>query len=198
MINTITGIVTTAHDQSITLQVGPVSLSFMVPDAAQFQVQQSQLIHIYMHWNSEQGPSLYGFSSELDKSIFLVIISCSGIGPKIGLAVLGSIGAQSFLEAVHTGNDRALSKVSGIGAKKAEQMIVQLKHKVAQLLSSGMVMDASKALTNWHTLSQALEALSYSRHEISQAIQFLREQNRPDQTFDQLLRQALSFLAKKQ
>ncbi len=198
MINTITGIVTAAQDQLITLQVGPIVLSLMVPDVAQFQVQQSSIVYVYLHWNSEQGPSLYGFSSELDKTIFLVITSCSGIGPKIGLAVLGSIGAQSFLEAVHTGNDRALSKVSGIGTKKAEQMIVQLKHKVGQLLSSGVVVDASKTLTDWHTLSQALEALSYSRHEISQAVQFLREQNRPDQTFDQLLRQALSFLAKKQ
>ena len=67
----------------------------------------------------------------------MLVIGCSGIGPKIALAVLAHLGAQGFVEVVSCGDERALSKVNGIGPKKAEQIIVQLKHKVSKLISSG-------------------------------------------------------------
>ena len=57
-------------------------------------------LHTYLHWNQEQGPSIFGFASDIEREVFLLIISCSGIGPKIGLAVLAQIGSQSFIRAV--------------------------------------------------------------------------------------------------
>ena len=135
-----------------------------------FIVDKQQKIYAYLHWNQEHGPALYGFQKELDKVVFLLIIGCSGIGPRIGLAILADLGAQEFLDAIYTGNEKSLSKVSGIGAKKAEQVIVHLKHKVDQLLKSGITVASSGEHAQWSMVTDALYALNYSRSEITQEI----------------------------
>jgi Holliday junction DNA helicase RuvA len=199
MLHALTGLITSTRKQVITLLAGPVALDVTVPDETLFPVGQKQTVFLYLHWNQEQGPSLYGFQKELDKTIFLMIISCSGLGPRIGLAVLAGLGAQGFLEAIYAGNEKLLSKVNGIGAKKAEQIIVHLKHKVNQLVQSGVSLDVSTDHTHWNTAMEALAALSYSRSEITLAVNFVRHNTAGSGVeFDQIMRQALSFLSKQQ
>lgn len=162
------------------------------------QIGSQATVHVYMHWNQEQGPSLYGFSSELDKTVFLMIISCSGIGPKLGIAVLAAMSAQDFLGAIQTGNDKAFSAISGIGSKKAEQLVLQLRDKVAKLVKSGVELDEASQGGHWHTVSQALASLNYTRAEITQTMKYLSQTyGGTALTFDQLMRHALSYLAKK-
>lgn len=198
MVHSLTGTVTAHTDSALVLSVGPLALQLQVPHPSAFQVGSSCSVQVYMHWNQEQGPSLFGFSDELEKAVFLLVISCSGLGPKIGLAVLRDLGSRRFLEVIQAGDDRALSKVSGIGPKKAEQMIVQLKHKVAKLLDSGIKIAGAEHAEQWHNITQVLESLNYSRTEIASALKHVRESDGAAGTsFDQLMRQALSFLAKR-
>ncbi len=111
--------------------------------------------------------------------------------------MLNELGPQGFLDAIQMSNERALSKVSGIGIKKAEQMIVQLKHKVGQLIKSGIEISDAGHLAQWHMVTEALESLNYSRVEINQAMHHLKKEDMSGkQSFDYLLRQALSFLSK--
>lgn len=198
MIYALTGVIQSSRKQVITLLADPIALDVAVPDETLFQVGQKQTVYLYLHWNQEQGPSLYGFQKELDKTVFLLIISCSGLGPRIGLAVLAGLGAQSFLEAVYAGNEKLLSKVNGIGAKKAEQMIVHLKHKVNKLVQAGVSLEGSGDHAHWNTVMEALSALSYSRTEITQAVNYVRNNTAGSGVeFDQIMRQALSFLSKQ-
>ncbi len=142
---------------------------------------------------------MYGFRQEIERAVFLLVISCSGIGPRIGLAVLADLGASSFIHAVHKGDPQMLTRVTGIGIKKAEQIIVQLKHKIQDLVTGEMISGENESLIDWHTVSDALHALHYSRGEIAEAISFVRSKNQQaSPSFDQLLRQALSFLSKQQ
>lgn len=198
MIYTLTGVVQSTKKQSITLFADPVALDIAVPNETLFPVGKKQTVYLYLHWNQEQGPSLYGFQRELDKTVFLMIISCSGLGPRLGLSVLGDLGTESVIEAVHTGNDKLLSKVSGVGAKKSEQMIVQLRDKINQLVHSGISLEGSGEYTQWHTVMEALSALNYSRSEVTQAVNFVRKNVQGSIGFDQMMRQALSFLSKQQ
>ncbi len=196
MIYSLTGIVSSTRKQSVTLLLDQVGVDILVPDESLFPKEKKQIVYVYLHWNQEQGPSLYGFAKELDKTVFLLIISCSGIGPRLGLAALADLGAKGFLEAVYAGNEKSLSKVSGIGIKKAEHIIVHLKHKVQQLLQSGVSLEGVDH-QQWNMVGEALQALSYSRTEVTQAVNFVRNNNHESsQEFDQLLRQALSFLSK--
>lgn len=198
MISYISGTVIDLKDQAIIVDIGSIGLQVAVAQESAFAQGQAVKLHAYMHWNQEQGPTLFGFASELERTVFLMIISCSGLGPKIGLAALASLGPQRFLEVIQAGDERGLSKVSGIGPKKAEQMIVHLKHKVAKLLDSGVEITGSAQLTHWQNITQVLESLNYSRAEIAATMKHLRDtEPQTSAPFDHMMRRALSFLAKK-
>lgn len=198
MIQTISGVVTAQQEMLLTVDIGVMGLGVSVPACVQVVVGQPISLFAYMHWNQENGPSLFGFQTELDKTVFLLIISCSGIGPKIAMAILGQLGGPAFVQAVQEGNESALSSISGIGAKKAEQIIVHLKHKVTKLLKSGMQFEGAAQISELHNVAQVLQSLNYSRREIDVAVDWLRDQHDGSQVaFDALLRRALSFLSKK-
>lgn len=198
MIHALTGSIAHISEQYVVVDCEPFSFSMQIPINQPLVLGQKLKIHTYLHWNQENGPSLFGFLNEIDRTVFLLIISCSGLGPKIALALITDLGAHGFLKAVHAADENALTNVSGIGAKKAEQIIVQLKHKVAKLIDSGVSLSSDASLEQWQTVSQVLQSLNYSRHEISAALKYIGDQSQEKQlSFDQVMRQALSFLAKK-
>jgi Holliday junction DNA helicase RuvA len=198
MIHALAGITQSRRKQAIVYAVGPIYFEINVADESLFDIDKPCSLFTYLHWNPEQGPQLYGFKKEVERELFLLITSCSGIGPRIGLAILADLGVSPFIHAIRNGDDRMLSKVNGIGVKKAEQIIVQLKHKVHDFVASDIDVNEQSSV-DWHTISDALKALNYSRNEISQAIAFVRDKNHPNAlSFDQVLRQALSFLSKQQ
>ncbi len=198
MFNTISGTITSCDGGLVTIDTGLLGFGVTVASTTQCIIGKKIKLFVHMHWNAEQGPSLYGFAKELDKTIFLLIISCSGIGPKIALAALGQLGGSAFVQAVQQGDQGMLSKISGIGAKKAEQMIVQLKHKVSKLLKTGVQFEGAEHIMDLHNVSEVLSSLNYSRSEVNNALSWLNEQNKGIEVpFDKLVRQALSFLAKK-
>jgi len=199
MIDYFVGTVQELRQQEVLLNLGFVGVAVQIPRTHAFIQGEQVKIYTYLHWNAENGPSLYGFSSPVERSVFCVVISCSGIGPKIALAILSDIGAEGFLQSIQMADEQALSKVSGIGKKKAEQMIVALKHKVNALLESGTVtLEVDPCVMHMQDVSQALQSLNYSRGEINHAIDYIRKNVKtPDVTFDYLLRQALVYLSKQ-
>ena len=105
-----------------------------------------------------------------DRTVFLMIIDCPKVGPGIGLSVLSQLSASQFLEIVTTSNQEALSKVNGIGAKKAEQIIVELKHKVQKLLQNGSLkIEQQESFVQWQQLSEVLASLNYTKQEVTKA-----------------------------
>lgn len=197
MIYSITGTIKEVLDHAVIIDTGAMGFNLQVPQPHKFTIGQTTQIVTYMHWNAEQGPSLFGFTSALEKTVFLLIIDCSGIGPRIALATLAHMSPAEFLEAIQSANEKALSSISGIGAKKAEQMIVQLKHKVAKLIDAGIDLGNSAALEKRHEISQVLKSLNYSKGEISSAMHYINESYPGNVAFDQLMRHALAYLAKQ-
>lgn len=198
MIHSISGVVKGVEGYQVVIGLGVVDIEIQAPHSALLMRGELVTLAAYFHWNAEHGPSLFGFATELDKKVFLLIIDCPGVGPKLGVGILAHLGVKDFLDAVQTNNAKALSSVSGIGAKKAEQIIVQLRDKVAKLIQSGIDLGGSTGLEHWHTVSQALASLNYNRSEIAAAMKQVSEMQGGQQaTFDQLMRQALSVLARR-
>ena len=198
MINSLSGIIKDSIDSTVIVEVAGIGFGVQVAGARAFAIGQKVDLLVHMHWNQENGPALFGFNTSLEKSVFLLITSCSGLGPKLAMAVLAHLGAAEFISAVTQANQDALSAVSGIGAKKAEQIIVQLKHKVAKLVESGIDLGASGDLEHRQNICQVLKSLNYSSKEISAAMNYLNEQYpQSSVAFDQLMRHALSYLAKR-
>lgn len=84
----------------------------------------------------EDGVSLFGFSSVEEKEMFLKLISVSGVGPKLGIAVLSSMTAGDVATAIATNDIKRLSAAKGMGKKTAERIILELREKVSLSLSS--------------------------------------------------------------
>jgi len=199
MIDYFVGIVKEAQGQEI-IDIGTMGINLQVSCSKKFEMNNvATKVYSYLHWNAENGPSLFGFAQVVDRSIFKIIISCSGIGPKIALAILADLGSHAFLQAISTGDDQTLSKVSGIGKKKAEQIIVQLKHKVANFIELGAIdVSEMKDISHLNDVSLALQSLNYSRPEIARAMEYIKKNIKDDAvTFDLLLRQALLYLSKQ-
>ena len=151
-----------------------------------------------MHWNQEQGPTLFGFLQPLDKEVFLLIISCSGIGPKLGLSILEQIDSIQFLNLVTQENIVQLSTLKNIGAKKAEQLCLTLRTKASKILLSNPQLSSKIHASIWRDLQESLTFLNYSPIEIKNTVNLLRQEAKePDQSFDLLLRKSLQLLSKK-
>lgn len=197
MLDYVSGTVQSIHEKTVVIDVYGFGLTLQTPALHTLNPGEHVRLHTHLHWNQEQGPSLYGFIDELTRSVFLTIIECPKIGPSIALNILSHINALHFLNLIAHGNEKQLCAVNGIGAKKAEQLIVQLKHKAAKLLTTQQV--SQEAIMNFIPLQQVsdvLTSLNYSKAEVAQALRYISEKHH-EQTpaLDILLRSALSHLA---
>lgn len=200
MIERLDGIVHARVDTHLTLQMGSIYVSMHVPRAHEVVVGSALVLYTHLVWNQETGPQLFGFMTSLDRTVFMLLTECSGIGPKLAVAALEALGADTVVHALYEGTEKVLSSVSGIGAKKAEYMIVHLKHKAGKLITSGLV-GSNSGVSQFYELDSALQSLNYSRGEIQRALEHLKQFPRTDEnsvSFDVMLRRALSYLAHKQ
>lgn len=121
---------------------------------------------------SENGTALYGFSSPDEKNMFLKLITVSGVGPKMGIAVLSGLNVGELAAAIATSDVKKLSSVKGLGKKTAERIILELREKVAKTVSEPVAGGAAlPPVTNGdEDAVVALMTLGFSRSESERAI----------------------------
>ncbi|MEM6358548.1 MAG: Holliday junction branch migration protein RuvA [Bacteroidota bacterium] len=90
---------------------------------------ENTLIHTYLHVK-EDSHTLYGFSDESEKGMFMHLISISGIGPSIGLMIQSSLSSKELKEAIANEEVKTIQSVKGVGAKTAQRVILELKDKI--------------------------------------------------------------------
>jgi len=123
-----------------------------------------QSIEFFVYHNiREEAEDLYGFLSLDELSLFELLISVSGVGPKSALSVLSLAEVNQVKQASMLGDEALLTKVSGIGCKTAQRLILELKNKVGQLLPINNI-DGVESAASSDDL-EALIALGYSAQE---------------------------------
>ena len=90
-------------------------------------------LHIHTHVR-EDSLSLFGFLTQQEKEMFLLLMGVSGIGPKLALAVLSSIPVKDLCSAIHSSDDSRLCAIPGIGKKTAARMVLELTDKIKQMV----------------------------------------------------------------
>jgi Holliday junction DNA helicase RuvA len=116
----------------------------------------------------ENSIELYGFETEEELRIFELLITVSGVGPKSGLAILSVAGAKAIEQAVSTGNTSSLVKISGIGKKTAEKIVLELSGKISTGESGSISNDDIDVF-------EALKSLGYREREIQEIIKDMPE-----------------------
>jgi holliday junction DNA helicase RuvA len=142
----------------------------------------------------EDAMQLYGFSTGHEREFFKLLISVSGIGPKIALGILSSLTISELYNYVATGNLIALQKLPGIGKKTAERLILELRDKVLKIeMPDKDISDSSNNMLKQEAVS-ALVALGYSRQVAEQSVKkVLKDTQSSKLSIEQLIRKSLAF-----
>ena len=138
----------------------------------------------------EDGWALYGFLDESERRFFQRVTSISGVGPKIGIALMSSLGVERGARALREKNIALLSSVSGIGKKTAERLALELGEKVEDFTEAPAVTVPAGA----EAALKALERLGYGVPEADRAIRQALAGNGTDTETEVLVRRALQIL----
>lgn len=139
---------------------------FVAPDTLtnlSLSKEQTLWTHLAVRENSLD---LYGFTEREDLKFFELLIGISGIGPKSALGVLSMADTDTLKNAISSGETSYLTKVSGIGKKSAERIVIELKDKVGSVSSSNSMQEESDTV-------DALVAMGYSLRAVQEALKKL-------------------------
>jgi len=163
MIASLSGKIELKTDKFVILDVNGVGYKVHCspPTLKETDKETKLFIHLY---HRENLLDLYGFLTAQELEFFEMLISISGIGPKAGLAVLSIASLKDLKTSIASGQVGLLTKVSGIGKKTAERVILELKNRI---LVSGS--DVQRLVSDDEAID-ALVSLGYSRHQASEAL----------------------------
>ena len=171
----------------------PLSTFYALPEETE-----EVSLHIYTHVK-EDALVLFGFQTPLEKDIFLLLISVSGIGPKLSLNILSGIGPEELLGAIARKDAVRLQSIPGVGKKTAERIALELGEK-AQLIMGDMEQILPQAVVSGDkkVLDDAVSALlnlGYSAKLAKNAVGKVHS-SEEDMSLESLIREALRVLAK--
>ena len=169
MISLLSGTVRSIHSDRLVVEVGGFGLSVLVTPATSTQVTMGSQIQLFTSLVvREESLTLYGFVHEDARSLFELLQTVSGIGPKVALSILGALTPEDLGRAIAQEDIAAIEKVPGIGRKGAQRLILELKGKLTELSHSQSYKGHQPA---WREqLSSALVSLGFSPKESDGAI----------------------------
>ena len=132
MIAFLTGKLLEKNPSNFIVDVGGIGYDVFIPLSTFYQAGENGStlsLHIQMIVR-EDALILYGFSTKLEKEIFIRLISVSGVGPKLALTILSGLTIDELISALKNGDIRRLSGIPGIGKKTAERLVVELRDKL--------------------------------------------------------------------
>ncbi len=140
MIAYLKGRVLTVTSETAIIEVGGVGYEAYCSGGAFRKITVGEIVELYTYLQvKEDGVTLFAFATPKEKELFLKVISVSGVGPKMGIAILTGLSADEFTQAVATADVKRLSAVKGLGKKTAEKIVLELHGKI----SAAEVMNAS-------------------------------------------------------
>ena len=199
MIAYLKGKVLTIGAETAILEVNGIGYEVYCSGGAFKKLVQGEIAELYTYLQvKEDGITLFGFANPKEKELFLKVVSVSGVGPKLGIAVLTGLSADEFAQAIATADVKRLSAVKGLGKKTAEKIVLELHGKI----SAAEVMNASgDTLSAWNAEApvrlsaqdeealSALMGLGFTRSESAQAIKRAHEAGAA--TVEDIIRKAL-------
>jgi Holliday junction DNA helicase RuvA len=189
MISSISGSVKSTSINSLVVEVGGVGLLLQVPIriAAKMQVGERVSFHTYLIVR-EDALTLYGFTEIVDRDFFELLLSVTGIGPKVAQSILANSTAASIANAIITSNLKSLEAVPGLGKKGAQRLVLELKDKAAGFASGKSGSD----LTIFNQVENALSGLGYSNKEANAMLsQVIKDEKIDGLSVGQILKLAL-------
>jgi Holliday junction DNA helicase RuvA len=201
MIALISGKIVYKGISHVIVDVQGVGYRIFIPLTTFYELPETgQTITLHVHTNVKQDAiNLFGFYTVQERDLFQLMISVSGIGPKMSMNILSGISAQELLRAISGGNVGKLVNIPGVGKKMAERLILELKEKVIKK----MMLEETPAADDQHKANEiiledalsALVNLGYKSNVAREALDKALRSSEKELGMDQLLKKTLKILA---
>ncbi len=197
MISYLQGKLLESHPQYIVVDVMGLGIQVLIPPSFYFELPvqgEDIVLNTYLQLKDEE-PVLYGFRTLEERELFLMLISVSGVGPKVGLALLGHLSCSQLIRAIVEEDVNALICVPGIGGKTAKRLVYELNEKMEGHAEKmhGFISAPEIDVDSWTDVQQALLGLGYSSQDVARVKNSLGEKK--NMGVEALFREALNFLA---
>ena len=190
MIASLDGTVTQVSGTDVVLEVNGVGYRVYLGPSTLAAISTGQRVKLHTHHLvREDLQALYGFRSTEELAFFELIITVSGVGPKVGLAIVSSRPVADLQLAILQGDDAVLTSVSGVGKRLAGRIVLELKEKVDAAGSAATSDGGGEA-----EVVAALEALGYSSREGREAARAAVASLPPDASLEDRVKEALGTL----
>jgi len=147
---------------------------------------------IFLHTHllvRDDAHALFGFSTTDEKALFRLLLKVSGVGAKMGLAILSGMGASDFERCVRYEDTAMLVKIPGVGKKTAERLIIELRDKIEQSPAQAIMAKAGKVATD--SRSEAIDALVALGYKPAEVKRLLARLDIEDKSAEDIIRLAL-------
>lgn len=199
MIALLTGKIAYKTPDHLIVDVQGVGYRVMIPFSTYYELPEEGEVTLHIHTSvREDAIQLYGFRTRTEKAFFQLLISVSGIGPKLARDILSNIQPPQLAAALMQGDLHKLSAIPGIGKKTAERLVVELRDKAGKLDAGGLATESlgrtlpTEALLD--DVSSALLNLGYKDVQVRKALAEIDAAT--GSTVEELLKQALKLLMK--
>lgn len=197
MIVSLNGILAEKHPNRVVMDVSGVGYEVGISTQAYDSLPETgktAFLHIYHH-STESEQRLFGFVHRNDKSLFEMLITVKGIGPKLALTIMSGMLTDDLVRAIGKQDTAMLARTPGIGKKTAERLVVELKDKIGTSIGSGSSFSASNQPSGPDQESvSALEALGFKRLDAEKAVAQVLKSNPELNDTGNLVRAALQLL----
>ena len=185
MISYLKGIVVKTHKSSgnrlqLILEVNGLGYDLQIPSRMGQKLPNSgEMVQIFTYLQiREEQPFLYGFATPAERDLFRYLLSVSGIGAALAMALLDTLELPELVQAIITGNTQLLVQTPGVGGKTAERICLELRKKVSEWRKSAgfIVLTGGPPKEILEDVQMTLLALGYTPYEVSHALQLVSEQ----------------------
>jgi len=193
MIGRLTGRLAAKAPDQVLLDVAGVGYLVHIPLSTFYELpEQESPASLWIHTHvREDALALYGFLTERERSLFLLLLGVTGIGPRVALTVLSGIPPTELVDALRRQDVRRLVAVPGVGKKTAERMVLELADKAGRI--AGEAPGKAPAVVAAEDVPSALVNLGYRKAEAERAVDAIARTGAPAD-FGDFLKEALRRL----
>ena len=194
MIDQISGKIISINDNYVVLEVGGLGIKVNISANFASKLVNEDLITLVTYLNvREDALDLYGFKNDSERNLFLMLISISGIGPKLAVSILSGVEFEELKSNILSGDIKSLTSIPGVGAKTAKRIIIELKDKLSKTTTTELGFEDDFASKISKDVLSALVGLGYSESMATKVIKRINPA-KSNKSIESLIKESLKIL----
>jgi len=194
MIDQISGKIISINDNYVVLEVGGLGIKVNISANFASKLVNEDLITLVTYLNvREDALDLYGFKNDSERNLFLMLISISGIGPKLAVSILSGVELEELKSNILSGDIKSLTSIPGVGAKTAKRIIIELKDKLSKTTTTELGFEDNFDSKISRDILSALVGLGYSESMATEVIKRINPA-KSNKSIESLIKESLKIL----